>query len=81
MDPSWIERRQPGDIIQFVDARGSRRELRVIAKGPGRCEVEVWDTTYFETGTELSCDGDNTHVGELPSLPQSISCVPETSSC
>ena len=71
VDPMWIERRQPGDTIRFVDARGSHRELRVIAKVPGSCDVEVWDTTYFETGTELTCHGDNAYVGDLPSLPQS----------
>ena len=70
VDLSWIERREPGDIIRLVDARGSRRELRVIGIGPGSCEVEIWDTTYLETDTALSCQGDVATVGELPRVPQ-----------
>jgi pyruvate kinase len=70
VDLSWIERRKPGDIIRLVDARGSRRELRVIGVGPGSCEVEIWDTTYLETDTALSCQGDVATVGELPRVPQ-----------
>ena len=70
VDRSWIERRQPGDTVSLVDARGSRRELRVIGLTPGSCEVEVWDTTYVETGTALSCQGDMTQIGELARIPQ-----------
>ena len=70
VDSSWIERRQPGDKIDFVDARGSHRQLRVIGIGPGTCEAEIWDTTYLETGVALSCHGDVTHVGELARIPQ-----------
>ena len=32
--------------------------------------MEVWDTTYVETGTALSCHGDMTRVGELARIPQ-----------
>jgi pyruvate kinase len=70
VDRSWVERRQPGDAVIFVDARGSRREMRVIGLAPGSCEVEIWDTTYVETGVALSCHGDVTHVGELARIPQ-----------
>jgi pyruvate kinase len=70
VDRSWIERRQPGDAVIFVDARGSRREMRVIGLAPGSCEVEIWDTTYVETGTALSCQGDVTQIGELARIPQ-----------
>ena len=70
VDRSWIERRKPGDTIRLVDARGSCRELRVIGTRPESCEVEIWDTTYFETGTALSCDSDVTLVGALARIPQ-----------
>ena len=70
VDASWIERRHPGDVVDLVDVRGSRRELRVGEVGSGKCEVTVWDTTYVETGTALSCEGDVTRVGELPRIPQ-----------
>ncbi len=79
VDPSWIERRHLGDVVDLVDARGSRRELRVGAVGSGKCEVAVWDTTYVETGTVLSCEGDVTRVGELPRIPQHhLLCVGDT---
>ena len=71
VDPSWIERRQATDTIRCVDARGSRRELRVTGITPGRCEVEIWDTAYLETGTVLSCRGDVASIGDLPRIPQS----------
>jgi len=70
VDRSWVERRKPGDMIRLVDARGSRRELRVIETGPGSCEVEIWDTTYLETDTALSCDGDIALLGALARIPQ-----------
>ena len=70
VDPSWIERRRSGDVVGLVDARGSRRELQILETAPGSCKVEVWDTTYVETGTALSCHGDLTRVGELVRIPQ-----------
>ena len=79
VDASWIERRHPGDVADVVDARGSRRQLRLSDVGAGKCEVAVWDTTYVETGTALSCKGDVTRVGELPRIPQHhLLCVGDT---
>jgi pyruvate kinase len=42
----------------------------VIETGPGSCEVEIWDTTYLETDTALSCDGDIALLGALARIPQ-----------
>ena len=70
VDPSWIERRQPGDVVEMVDARGSPRNLRVVDGAPGECVVEAWKTTYVEAGATLSCDGDTTRVGRMASIPQ-----------
>jgi len=70
VDRSWIERRHVGDVVGVVDTRGSPRELRVVEAGPGRLVVEVWDTTYVETGTTLTCDGDTTRVGILSRISQ-----------
>jgi len=70
VDGSWIGRRHSGDVIDMVDTRGSRRSLRVVAAGAGVCRVEVWDTTYVETGARLSCDRDTTEVGDLTRLAQ-----------
>ena len=70
VEASWIERRHPGDVVSLVDARGSHRELRILNTVAGSCKVEVWDTTYVETGTALSCHGDLIRVGELGRIPQ-----------
>jgi len=79
VDPSWIDRRHPGDVIDLVDTRGSRRQLRVMKVETGRCEATVWDTTYVETATALSCKGDVTRVGALPEVPQHhLLCVGDT---
>ncbi len=79
VDPSWIKRRKLGDMIRLVDARGSRRGLRIIGIGPGSCEVEIWDTTYLETHAALSCHGDVTLLGDLPRIPQShLLCIGDT---
>jgi pyruvate kinase len=67
---AWLERRCPGDEIDLVDTRGSRRRLTVVACERGRVTAESWDTTYIETGTELRCVGDATRVGLLPPIPQ-----------
>ncbi len=76
VDVSWIERRQPGDVVDMVDTRGSRRQLGVIEAVPGRLVLEVWDTTYIETGTVLCCHDESTRVGTLAPVPQyHVLCV------
>ncbi len=45
------------------------RELRVVEATPTRLVVEVWDTTYMETGTTLACAGDATGWACWPSPP------------
>jgi pyruvate kinase len=70
VEPGWLGRRRPGDLVSLTDARGSRRELRILASASGGCEAEVWDTTYAETGTVLSCRGDVTRIGALAMIPQ-----------
>jgi len=67
---AWLDRRSPGDVIDLVDTRGSRRQLAVVACEPGRVTAELWDTAYVETGVELRCAGDATRVGTLPPIPQ-----------
>ncbi len=70
VDPSWIERRHPADVVDLVDTRRSARALRVVDTAPGRCVVEVWDTTYVEDGATLCCGDDSTLVDGLDSIPQ-----------
>ncbi|MCU4186707.1 hypothetical protein K6U06_20250 [Acidiferrimicrobium sp. IK] len=68
VDPLWLRRRHPGEVVELVDTRGSRRDLRVTDAGPDSCRASVWDTTYVETGASLSCGADTTTVGPLPAV-------------
>jgi len=70
VNAAWIERRRPGDVVEMADTRASPRQLRVVEATPEALLVEVWDTTYVETGATLSCGGDTTQVGVLAPLPQ-----------
>ncbi|HYA68352.1 MAG TPA: pyruvate kinase, partial [Acidimicrobiales bacterium] len=70
VDGSWIGRRRLGDVVGLVDTRGSPRQLRVVSVAPEPLVVEAWDTTYVETGTTLSCDGDTADVGTLAPVAQ-----------
>ena len=70
VDPGWLARRRAGEAVHLEDTRGSPRVLRVADAVPGRCAVEVWDTTYLETGTTLACGGDRAAVGDLPAVAQ-----------
>jgi pyruvate kinase len=70
VDAEWLERRSPGDVVDMVDTRGSRRHFTVVACEPGVSTAEVWDTTYVETGAQLACAGDTTRVGVMPPIPQ-----------
>lgn len=67
---AWLERRKAGEVVQLADTRGSRRELRIVEVRPPGLVAEVWDTTYLETGTALTCGGDTTSVGPLRPVDQ-----------
>ena len=64
-----------GDRIEFVDARGSSRQL-VVSGRMGECvEAECLRTAYVASGMELHRNGEadgSLLVGRLPSLDQPI---------
>jgi pyruvate kinase len=74
-DPTWLERRQPGDRIELLDSRGARRHWEVTEVGPGSCLASTTQTTYVVTGLEIACKRTDGHdlvtVGELPETEQS----------
>jgi len=64
-----------GERIRFVDARGSRRRMRVTASGLDRSELECDRTAYVASGMELrrEDEGDEIlRVGKLPARERSI---------
>ena len=70
VDPAWLARREPGDVVELVDTRGSHRCLNIVQCDPGQATALAWDTTYIEAGSTLSCDAWSTMVGSLPPVPQ-----------
>ena len=62
-DPAWLTRRRPGDVVELVDARGSRRSWTVMEASDAGCELSCTKTTYFTNDTELSCSNDHTGDG------------------
>lgn len=71
-DASWIERRQPGDRLEFVDSRGAARHWIVIEVTSEHCLTTATPTAYVSTGIRLLCstDGDAVTVGDLPEVEQ-----------
>ncbi len=79
----WLQAVAPGEMVRFVDCRGSSRALRVVAADTDGCWVESRKTCYVETGTVLDAASDGrpdregparqTRVGDLPSLEQPLS--------
>lgn len=72
VDRSWLQRRVAGDELELTDSRGSRRRWHVVDADPDRCVASTDQTAYIETGSKLTCGGDDaTVVGELPNREQS----------
>lgn len=73
-DASWLERRQPGDRLEFVDSRGATRHWIVIEAPADECLAAATQTAYVSSGLELICtsgvDEDAAAVGELPEVEQ-----------
>jgi pyruvate kinase len=73
-DAAWLERRQPGDRLEFVDSRAARRHWVVVETRPDGCMVAATQTAYVSSGTTLVCattaDHDAAAVGVLPEVEQ-----------
>jgi pyruvate kinase len=73
-DAAWLERRQPGDRLEFVDSREARRHWVVVETRADGCMVTATQTAYVSSGTTLVCtttaDHDAAVVGVLPEVEQ-----------
>lgn len=63
---------QIGDIFTYVDARGSKRNLRVEAVAENALLVSCNKTVYWETGGKLTAAEKQLIVGDLPPVEQSM---------
>ena len=73
-DASWIGRRRPGDLLEFVDSRGAARRWAIEEARVDGCLATVSQTAYVSSGLELACsrglDEDAVTIGELPEVEQ-----------
>jgi pyruvate kinase len=71
-DAGWLERRQPGDRLEFVDSRNAIRHWVIVETRAAGCMATATQTAYVSSGTKLVCatgtDDDAVAVGELPEV-------------
>jgi pyruvate kinase len=72
----WLAELRVGDQILLKDTRRSPRVLTVTTLEPAAASVEVWDTTYIETGTQLVAPKGAAPVGNLAPVEQSLRLFP-----
>lgn len=57
IDDGWLAALAPGAVLELEDARGARRELRVLARERGGARLAVHDTCYLVPGLTLRIQG------------------------
>ncbi|SDB93182.1 pyruvate kinase [Raineyella antarctica] len=75
-DRAWLARRAVGDVVEFVDSRGSHRTLTVRGTHGSRVECVLTDTAYFVPGLALQVADDRTTVADLPATVQRLRIHP-----
>jgi len=74
---AWLRRRRLRELVDFVDARGARRTLRLVERAGTRYRAEMGKTCYFTSGTRLvatlaSGQEDLVSVGPIAPVEQRI---------
>jgi pyruvate kinase len=74
---AWLRRRRLRELVDFVDARGARRTLRLIERRGNRYRAEMGKTCYLTSGTRLVATlvsglEDMTAIGPIPRIEQRI---------
>lgn len=75
VEPRWLARLKVGDRIDFEDARGSRRRMKVILTGGSIVEAALEKTAYVSPQTRLKLHrgrggrGDETGIEGITALP------------
>ena len=74
VDESWLKNLKAGDTITFTDARDTQRSFAVKEASGQRVIAHALETSYLQTGTELTVQNTNqiSHVGDLPPIEQSL---------
>lgn len=53
-EPGVLKRLRPDDLLQFADARGRARRLRVVRANRSRVEVEAWKNFRLQTPVQVT---------------------------
>ncbi len=61
---AWLKRLHPGNTIEFMDARGSRRVLKVIQVDAEGVWAELGKTSYVIPGTKMRRTGTRSKTAE-----------------
>jgi pyruvate kinase len=72
LDPAWLQRAAPGDLVRLQDARGARRTWHIVARQGGGCWAEARKTSYLVNGTAFHLQrvkGQSLATTTLNSLP------------
>jgi pyruvate kinase len=74
---AWLRRRRLRELVDFIDARGARRTLRLVERVGPRYRAEMGKTCYLTSGTRLvatlvSGQEDLASVGPVAPLQQRI---------
>ena len=73
---AWLRKLAQDDHIEFVDARGASRVLRVIASDAEGCWVESNKTCYVESGTLLRRAQDDETTDDGSTLEAAVGALP-----
>lgn len=72
VDSSWLKSLTPGDNISFTDAREKHRTFTVKRATDTGVIAHALETSYIQTGQQLSTEKGSCVVGDLPQIEQSL---------
>lgn len=72
VDPAWLARRAPGQVIDIPDARRLKRRFTVVAAGPDGVLAEGDRNAWVRDGTMVDCDFEGARVRGIPAVPRRI---------
>lgn len=72
VEPGWLARRRPGEVIDIPDARRLKRRFTVVEAGPDGVLAECDRNAWVRDGTLVDCDFEGTRVRGIPAVPRRI---------
>ncbi|MDY7109877.1 MAG: pyruvate kinase [Planctomycetota bacterium] len=81
VDEHLIRGAFPGDLVRFKDARGNKREMRIVTRDNTGCVAEIMKTAYIVSHTPLRLKrwgrkNLKGRVGKLPIQPEPLRVLP-----